>query len=121
MIRWNGSHDDRCLCLNLHFLKYVTLQGGPKFDRRVSHLNLCHTIQCHTPQSITQSIISEIELSHAVRGGTMRSTAVIQSQMKKMIHEIPESCWNRNSRSVPNQFHHSSGNQNNDYELKTFQ
>ena len=95
--------------------------GGPKFDRRVSHLNLCHTIQCHTPQSITQSIISEIELSHAVRGGTMRSTAVIQSQMKKMIHEIPESCWNRNSRTVPNQFYHSSGNQNYDYELKTFQ
>ena len=54
-------------------------------------------------------------------GGTMRSTAVIQSQMKKMIHEIPESCWNRNSRSFPNQFHHSSGNQNYDSELKTFQ
>ena len=44
-----------------------TARGGPKFDRRVSHLNLSHTIQCHTPQSITQSIISEIELSHAVR------------------------------------------------------
>ena len=79
-------------------------RGRPKFDRRVSHLNLCHTIQCHTPQSITQSIIIQ-KFSHAVLRavlcGQTRRPRLSNLRLKKMIHEIPESCWNRNLRFVP--------------------
>ena len=95
-----------------------TARGSQVRPPCVTFESMSHDSMSHTTKYYSINYFRNWTFPRCTTGGKMRSTAVIQSQMNKMIHEIPESCWNRNLISVPNQFHHLSGNRNS--ELKIF-